>query len=106
MGMTIDEIIENYKLRIPPDVYYDLRADIREALDRHDEEVIRQTVHSIWAKDTILQMAAMLTAIKAEMRKMCWKDAQGQIVKEDRRNKGILQCAGLIQLKIDMLKDK
>ena len=52
MGMTIEELLKDkYKLRIPPTVYYDLLADVREV-----EEEQEPTTKNYLSEEDILEL--------------------------------------------------
>ncbi len=90
--MTIEqilEIIERYKLRIPPTVYYDLLADVQEV----EEE---QEPKSEWQQDHEILKAysdganEVLDKIRAEIVDL------GQRTMNDNRASGIWACRDII----------
>lgn len=88
MGMTIDElkcIIGEYKLRIPPTVYYELLADLEDA------EFISKADYKTRLK---ADMVAMLTEIQLEIEEL------------DTPSNGdaYMTCSDIIQQKINALK--
>jgi len=91
MGMTIDElkcIIGEYKLRIPPTVYYELLADLEDA------EFIPKADYENRLK---ADLVAMLTEIQLEIEEL-WDNDPSYI-------EGVHDSEMVIQQKIDKLKE-
>lgn len=91
MGMTIDElkcIIGEYKLRIPPTVYYELLADLEDA------EFIPKADYENRLK---ADLVAMLTEIQLEIEEL-WDNDPSYI-------EGVHDSEMVIQQKINKLKE-
>ena len=78
-SMTLEqilEIIERYKLRIPPTVYYELLADVREAEEEQEPKTRNFTKADIDAIDKAinegweLRVNEILSKIRAEIEKL------------------------------------
>lgn len=95
MGMTIDElkcIIGEYKLRIPPTVYYELLADLEDA------EFIPKADYENRLK---ADMVAMLKELQLEI-----EEVKTQSGFDEAWDGAVKQCSEIIQQKINSLKEK
>ena len=96
MGMTIDElkcIIGEYKLRIPPTVYYELLADLEDA------EFISKADYENRLK---ADLVAMLTELQLDIEKHTMTSG---VTNQGTWNECIACCSRVIQYKINALKE-
>lgn len=65
--MKISEIItDKYKLRLPPTVYYDLLADVAEAEEKQEQDILDKIRAEIMSKDGLEEALEIIDKYRAE----------------------------------------